>query len=361
VRVAAPSPGTGQNLLVGVDCDGMACTAAGYFTNDLGIRPLVVSTSDGSTWVRRNVPRGSELAGLNDVSCIDESHCTAVGGYLAPGPAFEFKPLIVTTDDGASWSRVSAPELGADSILHSIDCVTALRCRAVGSLGRRTLVLRTSNGVNWFREASPSAGTGDNVLQSIDCVSNAHCTAVGHFDPVPGNATRSRTLVVRLNGGPPWTAVPSPNPAPSQSGSFLDEVSCVTPTTCVAVGGVRPASAAGGRAFILRTTDGTTWTRSATPPATGEIEVVGVDCQTATACTATGTVWDATYNRALRNMILRTTNGTSWSSPSPESEKTGRALLGVSCTSEVTCLSVGTFNATGLLDDPTRSLVMKET
>jgi photosystem II stability/assembly factor-like uncharacterized protein len=365
VRVAAPSPGSGQNFLLSVECHGVACTAVGFYTNDAGFGPLLTSTSDGTTWVRRTVPRPSPFTQLYDISCVSQTHCTAVGGYIPfPGDgSFRVRPLILTTTDGGTWSRVLLlPDLGgASSQLNSIDCVTATRCRAVGSAGRRSLVLRTGNGATWFREASPSLGNGDNTLASIDCVSNGHCTAVGGYDPVASDGALTRTLVLRMNGGPPWTVVPSPNPAPSQSRAFLDEVSCVTPSTCVAVGGVEPGAAAGGRAFILRTTDGAVWTRSATPPSTGDVEIAGVECQTATACTATGLVWNAAHTRVQRNALLRTTNGTSWSSPSPESERPGRALIGVSCTSEVTCVSVGTFNATGLIEEPTRSLVMRET
>jgi hypothetical protein len=364
VRVAAPSPGSDRSVLFGVECSGVGvCTAAGYFSNASTVRPLVASTTNGTVWTRAVVPIPSPLAQLNDITCIDSANCTAVGYYLpltGPG-AGKLVPLILRLDDG-SWSLVTPPALASPAIqLNSVDCVTETRCRAVGSIGLRTLVLRTSNGVSWFREASPTLGSGLNTLQSIDCFSNADCTAVGRYAPIPGAEDRARTLVLRKTGGLPWTVVSSPNPAPAISRAFLDEVSCATATTCVAVGAVVPASAAGGRGFILRTTNGATWTRAVTPTTTGQIEVVGVDCTTTVACTATGVVWSVAEDRIVRNVLLRTTNGTTWTSPSPESERLGRALFGVSCATDVACTSVGTFNDTGFLSSPLRTLVMRET
>jgi hypothetical protein len=364
VRVAAPSPGSDRTVLFGVECEpGGGCIAAGYYSNAANVRPFVTYTpSERTQWFRQFLVYPSPLTQLNDLSCVGQFDCTAVGYYLAVrGPdRGQLLPVVLTLD--GTGTLATLPDLRSPRArLLSVDCVTATRCRAVGNVGRRTLILRTSNGVDWFREPSPSLGAGDNVLQSIDCVSNADCTAVGYFDPLPGDDSRSRTLVLRLAGGPPWTVVPSPNPAPAVSKAFLDEVSCVAATRCVTVGGVEPASAAGNRGFVLQTSDGSSWTRSPTPATAGQVELVGVDCRTATACTVTGVAWNAARDRILRNIILRTTNGTTWSSPSPGSERAGRALFGVSCDTEVTCVSVGTFNDSGNVGDPTRALVMKET
>jgi hypothetical protein len=365
VRVAVPSPSAARNVLFSVSCvSATTCTAVGYYFPTGGERALIMSTTNGSTWTRRSVAPPSDVAELRDVACTSPVQCTAVGTYFVGFVNGEIKlaTFIVRMIDGVNWTRVPSPNPGGlSSELNSVSCVTANRCRAVGAAGDRTLVLRTSNGTSWFREPSPNLGTGVNELQSIDCVNNAACTAVGAYRPVPGENVRARTLIVRTNNGPPWVVAPSPNPAPSQAESLLNEVSCSSPTSCVAVGFVGPLATGAPRGFILRTTDGVAWARSATPNSTGEIELAGVDCQSATACTATGIIWNANHDRLLSNVILRTTNGTSWSSPSPSSEQSARGLIGVSCVTEITCWSVGTFNTTGSLDDPLRPLVLRET
>jgi hypothetical protein len=364
VRVAVPSPSAEANLLFSVSCvNATTCTAVGFFYGTNNERALIMNTTNGSTWTRRTVIPPSPITELRDVSCTSPVQCTAVGTYFTGfvNNEINLATLVIRTTDGVTWSRVPSPNPGGlSSELRSVSCVTANRCRAVGLAGGRTLVLRTSNGTSWFREASPNRGTGVNELSAIDCVTNASCTAVGSYHPVPGENVRARTLVMRMDDGPPWALTPSPNPAPSAAQSYLNDVSCVSPTTCVTVGFVGPFAGT-PRAFVLRTTNGVTWTRSVTPAATGEVELAGVDCQSATACTATGLVWNAAHDRLLANAILRTTNGTSWSSPSPSSEVANRGLLGVSCATEVTCVSVGVFTATGSTNDPRRPLVMRET
>jgi hypothetical protein len=364
VRVAAPSPSAQRNVLAGVSCaTPTTCTAVGHFETAAGVFSLVVTTSDGTTWTRRAIPAPSNLAELRDVSCVSATECTAVGTYFPDDASAGLSTFVVRTANGVNWTRATSPTPGGMwSVLSSVACVTATRCRAVGQTGNRTLVLRTSNGQQWFREASPNLGNGPNELRAIDCSSNAQCTAVGHYYATGADRALARTLVVRLTFGPPWVAVPSPNPAPATSNSPLNDVSCSAPSSCVAVGTIEPAAGGVKRAFILRTTDGTTWTRASTPVVGRDIELAGVDCQSATTCTAVGFEYNpANNNRILHASLLRTTDGTTWSSPSPVSERSGRAVLAVSCATDITCVGVGTFNDTGFLDDPLRSLVLKET
>jgi hypothetical protein len=59
--------------------------------------------------------------------------------------------------------------------------------------------------------------------------------------------------------------------------------------------------------------------------------------------------------------LLRTTDGASWTSPSPVSETVGRGLTGLACPGALQCFGVGTFNTTGDPGDRLKSLVMRET
>jgi hypothetical protein len=71
---------------------------------------------------------------------------------------------------------------------------------------------------------SPSPGANFNNLESVSCVTASSCVAVGH------NAS---TFVLSWNGMT-WTSVTSPSPG--ENGGYLYSVSCVNSSWCVAVG-----------------------------------------------------------------------------------------------------------------------------
>src|SRR5262249_5772586 len=157
--------------------------------------------------------------------------------------------FALRTTDGGTWSDVPVPK-PAMSELTNVSCITAVRCRAVGYAGDRTLVARTTNGIRLSRQASPNLGAGRNVLRSADCTNSTHGTAAGSYTST-GSAPHERTLVLHTTNGRDWTVMPSPNPAPNQSDSPLRDVSCTGRLTCTAVGAVTPAPGGVHRAFIL--------------------------------------------------------------------------------------------------------------
>ncbi len=366
VRVPAPTPGAETNSLLSVSCAGeTSCTAVGYYVGTGGVRPLILRTTNGVNWIRATPPStGSPLAQLHDVSCTSATACTTVGTYvtgLVDGE-LNFATLVYRTTNGTTWQRVPSPNPhGFSSVLWGVSCVTATRCRAVGDNGGNSLVLRTSTGASWFRQPTPNRGTGANYLISVDCVTNASCSAVGFYFSTPQATAKAKTLVMHATNGPTWTLGTSPNPSPSQSDNFLNYVSCVAPGTCTAAGGVDPITGPVKRAFILRSVNnGNTWTRSATPVVTGDVDLRGVSCQSATECTAVGIEWNAAHT-SFKGSILRTTNGTTWASPDPTAEIAGRDLVGVSCAIPVKCFGVGGYDANGNPDAPQKTLVLRET
>jgi hypothetical protein len=366
VRVAAPNPGGETNSLLSVSCaTETTCTAVGYYVGTGGVRPLIVRTTNGTTWVRATPPTtGSQLAQLHDVSCTSPTDCTAVGTYSdgVVNGELHFATLVYRTTNGTGWQRVQSPNPnGFSSILWGVSCLAPTKCRAVGDAEGNSLVLRTSNGTNWFRQPTPNRGAGANYLISVDCVTQANCVAVGFYYATPTETAKTKTLVLRTTGGPTWVVASSPNPSPATSDNFLNYVSCVAPSTCHAVGGVDPITTPVKRAFILRTTNnGSLWSRSATPTIAGDSDLRGVSCQSATECTAVGIQWNAGHT-TFSGAILRTTNGTSWTSPSPAAEIAGRDIVGVSCATPAKCFGVGGFDLTGDPDASQRTLVLRET
>jgi hypothetical protein len=98
----------------------------------------------------------------------------------------------------------------------------------------------------------------------------------------------------------------------------------------------------------------------ATPVEDAEVVLLGISCPSTMDCTAVGT--EQIANEEPRTVLLRTVNGTTWSSPSPVSERVGRVPLGVSCPAPAQCTAVGRFKAAvGSPAQTTRSLVLRET
>jgi len=234
-QATSPSPGDVANHLTSVSCVSASwCIAVGEFdgTSILGF-PLVLLW-DGSAWTQSSVPGSGTIdpVEMNSVSCVSTSSCTAVGFYAEQ---FVGHHTTVLSWDGASWSIVPSPDFGDNNNdLNSVSCVSASSCVAVGFYVEdaaiwRPLVL-SWNGVVWTTVTSPSPGEGDNVLDSVSCVSASSCVAVGN------SGFSAYTFVLSWDGSA-WTTIPSPNVNPDNPGDYLASVSCVNSSWCVSVGG----------------------------------------------------------------------------------------------------------------------------
>jgi hypothetical protein len=120
--------------------------------------------------------------------------------------------------------------------------------------------------------------------------------AVGSYVVGAGPSTRA---IVETYDGSSWTMSSPPVPAGATSSS-LDSVSCIplSPTTmfCAAVG--RYTDAGGTQRGLLETWNGTAWTVGPTTLATG---LAGVSCLSKTSCVAVG-----------QNAAKLAWNGTTW-------------------------------------------------
>jgi hypothetical protein len=359
---AGPNPGARYTELESVSCvTATICTAVGTYAGPTAFKSLITRTTDGIHWVRLAAPSpGRFLNVLLGVSCTSATTCTAVGTQAddQDEQGFRLRPFIVQTTNGTTWTQLPSPRPpGRESELIGVSCVTATRCRAVGDGGGRSLALITSNGTSWYRQVTPNRGRGANNLLAVDCQTTSSCTAVGYYFDRATEGEKARTLVLRTTDARTWIPVATPNPSPKTSDAFFEGVSC-SGTTCTAVGGVDPAPGT-PRAFIMRTVDGNTWTRSATPTAPNEVELGSVDCLSATECTAVGVQFDAAH-LLFKSSLLRTTNGTSWTSPSPSSEITGHRVDHVSCAILNRCMAVGA-RGSGAENSNYKSLILRET
>ena len=238
-----------------------------------------------------------------------------------------------------SATIVSAPSPGTSfTSSRAISCVTASSCVAAGgyfsqAAGKvQTLVLQW-DGVSWTHVPSLSPGSNDNYLFSVSCVSSSSCVAVGQY--YSGND--SPTFVLRWDGVS-WTQMAAPSP--STIANRLSSVSCVSASSCVAVGAYFDGNVV-QRTFALRW-DGVSWTLMTTPNnGAAANSLFSVSCVSASSCIATG-VYD-NGSGVYQTLVLRW-DGVSWTLlTSPNNGSGDNGLMSVSCVSSSSCVAVGYY------------------
>jgi hypothetical protein len=150
------------------------------------------------------------------------------------------------TLERAAARVIDLPEaLRSSIVLTSIDCVDRNYCIAVGvSLAASDTggapgywptgmpVIVRFNGHTWSGVASPSLNSAG--LNGVSCVSRTSCVAVGEQASSDGDGS---TLIEQYSGTG-WKVVPSPDSSAfPRNSNFLQSVSCSSAGECVAVGG----------------------------------------------------------------------------------------------------------------------------
>lgn len=204
-------------------------------------------------------------------------NATGTTGYAA-GKNGAVRKLV-----SGSWVSKNPPGLGPTQILYSVDFVSS----TVYVVGENALLKSPDNGETWS-DTRPAGFTLDGVptLYGVDSVTTNTAAAVGqHGD---GGITFFTT-----NGGTSWTRA-APGSGLPISTPVLRDVSCLSTTTCYAVGDA---------GTILRTSDsGVTWTAQAVDT-TSNLRTVFMR--------STTLGWVAGEGGTLR----KTTDGTTWTRP----------------------------------------------
>ena len=199
---------------------------------------------------------------------------------------------------------------------------------------------------NWSIVPSPNPTT-ESFLQDVSCVSSTSCTAVGYSY----NGTSSQTLVESWDGTI-WSIVPSPNPSGSTI-SVLQGVSCLSsadPTDCTAVGYSYNGTI---RQTLIESWNGSAWSIIPSPNPSGRVvsSLQGVSCVGSTECMVVGVSClrpaDCTEgdNTGGAFTLVESWDGSAWSiipSPNPISDGEASIFSGVSCLSPTHCTAVGT-------------------
>ena len=329
--VSSPDDGTFAQRLTSVSCVSASnCVAVGS-AGSFQVSTTLAMAWNGTEWSTMSTPNNGSNE-LLSVSCVSASSCVAVG---SAGDPFSGTTLAMVWN-GSTWSAVSSPSPspGSNNKLMSVSCTSASNCVAVGFSGmmnQETTLAMVWDGSEWSIVSSPNPGTGfvGNKLNSVTCLSASSCVAVGSTS----QGGLGQTLVMSWDGSE-WSVVSSPNSG--QSGNALNSVSCVSATNCVAAG------KAGSRELVM-SWDGSEWSVVSSPNASGtNDELRSVSCASASDCVAVG------YTRTTPvSTLVMAWNGTAWSIvSSPNVGTEGDYLNSAACVSATECVAVGysTFN-----------------
>jgi IPT/TIG domain len=318
--------------------------------------PVVTAVMFGSTPAAsfRVRPDGSIIAHSPPGTGTVDITVTAPGGTSPTGLADLFSYATP-----GEWAIFPTPSLGSEGSLNGASCASRRFCVAVGHDGTPggEGLIEAWNGRAWVVAAAPPTPEGSAVggifsatvtagFNGVSCTSPAFCAAVGTFqvrvnsDP---DSSGHGVLLANWNGAT-WTAAPDTGKFPGEGdhvGGFgrpeLNGVSCVSPSSCVAVG-VQGASGIpnGPLGALVESWNGEIWSPVPSPETLHFVALQGVSCTSTAFCVAVGT-----------DGLIESWNGTAWSIvPSPSSG----TLNGVWCASAKRCLAVGANEGAALIE-----------
>jgi hypothetical protein len=387
-----PQPGSAGDELLSVSCQTgstVSCEAVGSSSDqpDTSTQTMAMSLQ-GTKWSMRSSPSPAVFQELNGVSCMSSTACTAVGAAATIEAEEATGNLLEATS--ATAQAIPVPT-GLQYWPSAVDCVDASDCMMVGYFenGTSTLAMSQSwNGHKWTELSVPTPGANDSNLNGIDCTSATFCVAVGEAgfgsseDEKNGNLRAAASArngefgMIATWNGKQWSV-------DKLLGDFPEEellgVSCVSPSSCVAVGsgdGIAISYSGSGTSWTLHEMrdvsgydtpasvactsasdceavgdglesdlpfaqhwNGSQWTLQHVPAPASQVEnLSGVSCPTANACVAVGSTW-TTNPEDLGNLILLW-NGKTWATQTPPPPVASEGLSAVSCISPSSCLAV---------------------
>ena len=256
-------------------------------------------------------PKGTLNTFLSSVSCGGPSLCFAVGDQndntdLTPG-------VLLEKWNGTGWAvQPALPEpAGAAGIgIQAVSCVSPSDCTAVGDAAlsnftRQTTLAEHWDGHSWSIEPMPALGASDQpLLTAVSCAGTA-CMATGIVFTPTGEAP----LAERFDGTT-WSVVPLAQPAGTNLFA-VNGVECTLPANCFAVG----TAVFSVRRTLIEHWDGTRWAVTPSPSTTGEDStLLGVSCAAAGSCMAVGSSFTTVTSLTL---ALRLSGGHWTITPTP--------------------------------------------
>jgi hypothetical protein len=286
--------------------------------------------SAATTWTVQATPREGVLALLRGVSCPSATSCMAVGSGGSNGTG-----ALAEQWNGSTWAALATPK-PANALLWAVSCPSVKSCMAVGqgnnSAADPVALTEQWNGSTWKIVPNPADATAGTSLAGVSCTSATSCTAVGNKS---NGGEVEKPLAERWNGST-WAIQAAAVPANVEA-TWLNAVSCVSATSCTAVG----ADGSGSTSYFVLAEhwNGSTWSVQQTPNVAGGSDAAlnGISCSSATSCVTVG-VFDPTPK-----VMAERWNGSTWTIMTmPKlSGPDWDSLNGVSCTSSTACTATG--------------------
>jgi hypothetical protein len=322
-----------------------ACLAVGV-TFPTSPASTTAESWNGTTWksVTVHAPKGTNYVGLSGVSCQSAAYCLVTGDYLTNTKSSHFRPFALTWN-GTSLRPTPAPPLpkgATDGTLGGVSCVAVKRCVAVGAAfgGTAEAFVETWNGAKWSLHVTRSPAASPLQADDVSCLSLTRCVVAGE---TLSETTASTGILLGWWNGKTLTPEKVPLPA-GASNPVIAGVSCVSVTSCAAVGDEINISASGttltGFAFT-EVWNGAAWhvAKVARPKGITASFLFGVSCTAARHCVAVGSAGSKGIYRAR----ALSWNGRTWAAqrvPAP-AKGMSDSFEGVSCTSAAHCVAVG--------------------
>jgi hypothetical protein len=354
VSTSAPSDSRVWNELNGVACAGTSlCFAVGDHFEFAQTAPFknyrtLIQRWNGSSWSLISSPNTVGDSRLAKVSCVNASHCVAVGSVAAN--AQEWQALIEEWN-GTAWSTVAPPVIGGSlkSLLSDVSCFGASLCFAVGEYttgANGFSLVEEWTGSSWH--VVPSSHTG--VLKAVTCASSSLCFALGVDSFRRGSGLVDEVIIETWNGFS-WTT----DTFPQLGLGELDGIGCAGPSLCFAAGYGGANDGSNSQPLIERW-NGLSWATIKSPPSSPIDSLYGkpmgnrlsrVHCLSASLCFAAGN----RYSVHGADQLIQRWNGLSWeidslpkisSSPTPN-----HTLADVVCAARTICFTVGSNNDYG--------------
>jgi hypothetical protein len=302
-----------------------------------------------STWSIATMvaPKGAADTYITGVSCSAAAACTAFGDEPVPGGHY----LTVAERWDGHWALQKTPgragEFGDQDLVTGGSCPASNGCVLVGHYTNQAgqvaaLVERWEDGTWKVADAPAPNGAEATLLNGVACSSTDDCSTVGEY--ILSSSGNAIALAARSrDSGWQLQEVPSP------SGSTvvdLHGVSCPAARACTAVGVYLHA---GGYYSVAYQWNGRSWVHEKTPnpPHSNDVTLWSVSCPAAKDCLAVGSgqVTARTVPFAER------WNGKSWAMVkvlAPSGSK-GGALVSVDCISARDCVAAGeNFSRSGI-------------
>jgi hypothetical protein len=346
--VSAGLSETGSRISCG---SATACLAVGTNTGSSGNQSIPFAEAmHGTAWksVAVKAPKGAAATALTGVSCKSSSYCLVVGGYS--DSAQNTHPAAWTWNGSTLTPLAALPLPKGDSLvsLSAVSCVAVKNCVVIGSaVGTSTSFVQliwTWNGSKWALKTATLPGTAaDTQLSAAHCFSPTSCVVAGLSVSLTGKLSESVTLAT-WNGK---AFTPQKAAVPTGLGlGILEDVSCSSPRSCAAVGisvSTNASASATGTFGFAEVWNGKAWSATKWTGQKGAsiAALLGVSCTSAVSCVAVG----AQGSEKSLGAVSLIFNGSHWSvrpAPSP-----GKGLSsdfeGVSCTKSNSCVAIGEY------------------